>query len=376
MVADLLPPEAPEHQAARDFARSLHAQGGPGASAPSFRDAWRRAADFGLFDVLIPEEEMSVDVTLSVLEGMGEGCESGGFMLGVGAHCFGFSAPLIGFGDDQQLSMLSGLRDGSVIGALAATEAGAGSDVMSLQTRFRPEGDGYVLNGTKCFITNVREADTFLVLATRDPRLHFRGISAFLVPRTARGVEVGADEPRMGLHGCSIGSLFLDDVVVPRSAVLGRLGGGAAVFQHAMLWERSMIAGAHLGVLRRQLRDSVAYARERQQFGRPIGANQYVAGRLVEILIKYTTARLLVRDTVARLFEGSLTPGEASLAKLYVSEAVLSSGLDAFRVHGGVAFTSGSSAGVSLIDALGGIIYSGTSDIQKVIIADQLGLMV
>jgi alkylation response protein AidB-like acyl-CoA dehydrogenase len=295
--------------------------------------------------------------------------------LALGAHCFGVGAPLAKFGHGAQKDLLSSLRDGSVVAALAITEPEAGSDVMALSTRFWPDGNNYVLHGTKCFITNIQEADIFLVMATKDVRLHSRGVSAFLVPRNAEGLAVGIDEPRLGLHGCSIGSLRLDNVVVPKNALLGSLGSGAAIFRHAMLWERSLIVAAQVGVLRRQLLYCLSQAKTRHQFGRPIGSNQYVAGRLVDLLTRYTTCRLLVRETVTKLAKGTLTIGEASLAKLYVSEAELASSLDAFRIHGGSGFMNGSPVGIDLRNSLGGIIYSGTSDMQRVIIASELGLV-
>jgi alkylation response protein AidB-like acyl-CoA dehydrogenase len=311
-----------------------------------------------------------------VLEGIGMGCRGGGFPLGLGAHSFGFCAPLRHFASPEQRRLLPALREGSAVGALAATEPGAGSDVMALKTRYRVEGGDYVLSGSKCFITNARDADYFLVLATKDPRLHFRGLSTFLVPRTARGLEVGPDEQRMGMHGCAVGSLWLDDVRVPRDAMLGPKGHGAAVFQHALMWERTLLAGFHLGTLRKQFLAALTYAKERQQFGKPIGAHQQVAGRLVDMLGRYRTSSLLVRESVSRLAAGTLTPGEASFTKLHVSEAALASGTDAFRLHGGMAFMEGTEVGVELRDALGGILYSGTSEIQKVIIASELGLIV
>jgi len=374
MDGNALPAEPPELQAARTFGHSLGVPRlGVGAEA-WFRESWRKAAGFGVFEVLMPDGALDAPTVLSVLEGLGMGCKGGGFPLGLGAHCFGFASGLLRFGDEAQKRLLPSLRDGSAIGALAATEPGAGSDVMSLRTRFRVEGDTCVLTGDKCFITNAREADWFLVLATKNPRLHYRGVSAFLVPRRAPGVEVGIDEPRMGLHGCSVGSVGFDEVRVPRSAMVGLSGQGATVFQHALLWERSMLAGFHLGVMRKQFLASLSYAKVRQQFGRPIGAHQQVATRLVDMLVRYRTSALLVRETVTRLVAGVLTAGEASLTKLYVSEAALASGTDAFRVHGGMGFMEGSDVGVELRDALGGILYSGTSEIQKVIIASELGL--
>ncbi|MFP2959991.1 acyl-CoA dehydrogenase family protein [Myxococcus sp. 1LA] len=370
-----LPAETQALQAAKAFGHSLGVPR-PGVNPETwFREAWRKTAEFGVFEVLIPEGAWEAETVLAVLEGLGMGCRGGGFPLGVGAHCFGFTSALLRFGGAEQQRLLPSLRDGAAIGALAATEPGAGSDVMGLQTRFRVEGDTCVLSGSKCFITNAREADWFLVLATKNPRLHFRGISAFLVPRDAPGVEVGIDEPRMGLHGCSVGSVWFDDVRVPRSAVLGSMGQGAVVFQHALKWERSMLAGFHLGVMRKQFLTALEYAKTRQQFGRPIGANQQVAARLVDMLARYRTSSLLVRETLSRLSAGLLTAGEASLTKLQVSEAALASGLDAFRIHGGMGFMDGSEVGVELRDALGGVLYSGTSEVQKVIVASELGLV-
>ncbi len=371
-----LPPETAEHQAARAFGHSIPAAlSGDGAERESFQGIWRRAAAFGLFDLLIPQGRLDGQRALATLEGLGEGCQNGGFLLALGAHCFGVGAPLARFGADTHQPHLSALRDGSKVAAFAATEPDAGSDVMSMTTSFRPDGDGYVLHGTKCFVTNVQEADLFLVLATSDPRLHSRGVSAFLVTRDASGLQVGPNEPHLGLDGCSIGSLFLDHAVVPNSALLGRVGGGAAVFQHAMLWERSLIFVAHVGVLRRQLTACLARAKERHQFRRPIGANQYVAGRIVDLLGRYVTSHLLVKDTVTALAMGTLTPGQASLAKLWVSEALLASSLDTIRVHGGAGFLHGSPVGPDVYASLGSVIYSGTSDLQKVIIASELGLM-
>lgn len=369
-----LPEETPELRAAKTFGQSLGVPPSGGDTRAWIREAWNKAAELGVFEVLIPDDVMDVEAVLSVLEGVGMGCSGEGFPLALGAHCFGFCAPLLCFGSEEHKALLPSLRDGDAMGALAATETEAGSDIMALKTRFRRDGDDYVLNGAKCFITNAREADYFLVLATKDPRLHFRGLSAFLVPRSAPGVEVGSDEPRMGMHGCSIGSVWLDDVRVPRGALVGTLGQGSHVFQHALTWERSMLAGFHLGVMRRQFLTSLEYAKERRQFGRPIGANQYVAGRIVDMLSRYRTSHLLVRNTLTRLSMGTMTPGEASLTKLYVSEAALASGTDAFRLHGGMGLMEGSDVGRELRDALGGIVYSGTSEIQKVIIAAELGL--
>ena len=156
---------------------------------------------------------------------------------------------------------------------------------------------------------------------------------------------------------------------------VGQPGGGLAVFEHAMLWERSLIVAAQVGILRKRLLDSLEHANSRRQFGHTIGANQYVAGRIVDLFARYRTSRLLVSDVAAKLAAGVLSAGEASLAKLYVSEAGLASNLDAFRILGGAGFLGRNGASTDLLDAFGGLLYSGTSDLQRVIVAHELGLL-
>jgi len=374
-MSHLVPPETPKQAEAKAFGRSLPRCSSGEDRGEWFRHVWSKAAAFGLFDLLIPRDELDVETVLATLEGLGEGCENGGFLLAVGAHCFGVGAPLVRFGGERQVELLASLRDGSTIAAFAATEPMAGSDVMSLNTRFWEEGDHYVIQGTKCFITNIQDADVFLLLATKDPRLHFRGVSAFLVPRNAEGLKIGVDEPRLGLHDCSIGSLTLDRVAVPQSNLVGPIGTGAAVFRQAMIWERSLIGGFQVGVMRRQFLACLSYAQTRRQFRRPIGSNQYVAGRIVDQLLRYLTSRLLVRDTITKLSLETLSEAEASLTKMYVSEAEMASSLDGMRIYAGAGFMNDSGVATELRDSVGGMIYSGTSDLQRVVIASELGLV-
>jgi alkylation response protein AidB-like acyl-CoA dehydrogenase len=359
--------ETDDHRSARRLGGAI--DGGP----QSLRDKWDAAAAFGLFELLIPPGPLPAHRVLAVLEGLGEGCRDHGFLLAVGAHSFGVGAPVARFGAASDADVLRGLRDGTVIAGLAATEAEAGSDVMALGTRYERSADGYVLRGEKRMIVNVADADAFLVLATRDPRQHFRGIAAFLVRRDTPGLIPAPDGAR--LDGCSIGTVTLDGVTVPHSALIGGPGRGAALFHHAMLWERVLMPAVLVGVLRRLFRDSQEHAKARRQFGRPIGANQYVAGRVVDLLSRYRSCSLLVREAVAKLAAGTLTMGEASLTKLVVSEATLASSVDALRLRGGHGLVGEAPALGDVDGALGSIVYSGTSDLQRVIIASELGIV-
>lgn len=341
----------------------------------SFMEKWKLAVKFGLFDSLIPTGKILKNGLIDTLEGLGESCEDGGFLLAIAAHCCAVAAPISRFGNKEQKELLNSMRNGKIIGAFGATEAEAGSDVMSLKTKYIKDGENYILNGEKCYITNIAEANIYLVLATKDHRLHSRGLSAFLIPSDVKGVEIKKNERRMGLHGCSIGNLILNGVVIPKSALLGSIGQGALIFQEALLWERSIIAANQVGTLRRQLKASIQHAKSRKQFNRPIGTNQYVAGRIVDNLSRYYTSRILVKQLLEKLTHETLTQAEVSLIKLFVSEAGLSSSIDTMRTFGGAGYMSDAPFGTDIQDAMGGVIYSGTSDMQKVIIAAELGLL-
>jgi L-prolyl-PCP dehydrogenase len=372
VTPSLLPQPGTDHVAARDLA----GQHAPGASADDdgaeFREAWKRFADFGVFSLTIPDTGLDVDTVLGTLEGLGEGTRNAGFLLSIGAHSFAAGAAISRFGNDGQREVLDLMRDGSVIAAFAATEPEAGSDAMSLSTRCVAVEDDYVLDGTKHFITNAGLADYFVIFATKDRRLNWRGITAFLVPREAPGLSVGPPQGLIGLTGCSMCSVHLDSVRVASSAMVGRLGQGSAVFRHAMLWERSLLAALALGALRRQLTDVIDTALARQQTAES-ASHPDIARQVVDIAARYLVGRLLVRDTVMKLAAETLTPAQASLTKLWISEAELATSRDLAATGMTTELVSGSRTG-ELLNAVGATIYSGTSDIQRKIIAAELGI--
>jgi L-prolyl-PCP dehydrogenase len=364
-----LPKPGPQHVAARNLAAEhLPAAAPAGDGGGQFRGAWKQLAQAGLLDVLIPEGNLDVEAVLGTLEGLGEGTPNAGFLLSLGAHSFAVGSVLAHFGSESQRRGLDQMRDGSVISAFAATEAETGSDVMSLRTRCVADGDDYVVSGTKHFVTNARLADYFVVFATRDPRLNWRGITAFLVPATAPGLSVGPPERLLGLSDCGIAAVHLDAVRVPRSALLGRPGQGSAVFRHGLLWERSLLAGLAVGVLRRQLMRVIDAGAS------DAGPDRDRISLATELASRYVLGRLLVRDTVGQLAAGTLTPGQASLTKLWVSEAELATSREL-----GVASLAGlgedSPQMSDLFNAIGATIYSGTSDIQRKIVAAELGIL-
>lgn len=312
--------------------------------------------------------------TTDALIGLGDGCPNGGLLLAFGAHAFAVAGCIGKFAaSDLIQSLLPRLATGTLIGALAATEVEAGSDVMAMKTSYVESDAGYALQGEKTYISNGGEADIFLVFATKDARLHSRGIGCFLVERSAPGVTV-AEMRLQGLKGASLATLSLKDVRVDRTSLIGRPNGGAQVFRQAMLQERILLSAFLVGSMRRALTRSSDYAKARHQFGVPIATHQYVSGRIVEMLLSYATAKLLLDYTTSRLALGTASEADASLLKLYASEAALECQLNAFRVHGGKGLEANSGNCDELIDVLSSLTYSGTSDLQKVILAASLGL--
>jgi L-prolyl-PCP dehydrogenase len=365
LARSLLPQPGPDHVAARELARRHAPDACVDDDGEGFREAWKRFADSGLYRLVIPDAGLDVDAVLGTLEGLGEGTRNAGFLLSVGAHSFAAGAAISRFGGEAQRRVLDLMRDGTVIAAFAASEPEAGSDIMSLRTRCVPVGGDYVLDGTKHFATNARLADYFVVFATKDRRLNWRGVTAFLVPRDAPGLSLGPEQHLIGLTGCFMGTVHLDSVTVPQAALLGRAGQGSQVFAHAMLWERSLLAGLAVGAMRRQLTDAIDAA----------PAHDQSAGAVVEIAGRYLLGRLLVRDTVTKLAAGTLTPGQASLTKLWISEAELATSHDLAGTDPAAELLAGSPRTGDLFNAIGATIYSGTSDIQRKIIAAELGIL-
>ena len=254
------------------------------------------------------------------------------------------------------------------------TEPGSGSDAFALATTATRDGDGYVLRGSKTFVTNAPDADLLLVFATTDRARPLAGVCAFLVERETPGLAVGRPLRKMGLETSPIAEVFLEGCRVPASAMLGVPGAGVALFTAAMERERGFILASAVGTMERDLERCVAYARERRQFGRPIGAFQAVSHRVVDMRLRLETARLLVRQLAWRVDRGLPVALESALVKLHLSESFLQSSLDAVQVHGGYGYVAEYEVERHLRDAVAGRLYSGTSEVQRNLVAHLLGL--
>jgi alkylation response protein AidB-like acyl-CoA dehydrogenase len=343
------------------------------------RELWRRCADFGVLGMPIPADfgGMGLGLTdlLAVMEGLGQGCRDQGLLFSLNAHLWTNPIPILIYGtDEQKKKYLPPLCDGTLVGANAASEPDAGSDIFGMRTRAVRDGDHYVLNGTKTFVTNAPVADLFVAYATVNPALGPMGITGFIVERGTPGLTISRHLDKMGLRTSPMAEVVFEDCRVPVSQRLGREGRGVAVFECSMEWERGCILASCLGVMRRQLQECLEYARARKQFGKAIGKYQSVANRLVDMRVRLDTCRPLVYRIGALKDRGQDATTEAAIAKLYVSESFVKSCLDAVQIFGGYGYMTEFQLERDLRDSISSTIYSGTTEIQRNIIAKGLGL--
>jgi alkylation response protein AidB-like acyl-CoA dehydrogenase len=342
-------------------------------------EAWRACAKFGIQGLPIPADlggaGADILTTVLVMEGLGYGCHDNGLIFSLNAQMWSLQLPLVKFGTpEQHAKYLPGLISGDLIGVHAMTEPDSGSDAFSLRTTVERRGDDYVLNGTKLYITNAPVADVILVFAAMPGKSKMAGISAFFVEKGTPGFTVSKGLGKMGLRTSPMGEVVLEDCVVPAANRLGSEGSGMAIFNSSMAWERSCILASAVGAMQRQLETSVEYARVRKQFGQSIGKFQAVSDKIADMYLRVEAARLMIYRTAWLGDQGKSVLAEAAAAKLFASEAWVATSLDAIQVHGAFGYMTESGVERDLRDAVAGRIYSGTSEIQRVIIARMLGL--
>jgi alkylation response protein AidB-like acyl-CoA dehydrogenase len=352
------------------------------ASGEFPRDLWRRCGEFGLIGLPIPAEYggQGADAltTLLALETLGATCRDNGLIFSLNAHMWSAAMPILRYGsEEQRKAYLPGLCDGSLIGVQGMTEPDSGSDAFALATRAEAssDGDGWAITGSKTFITNGPVADVFVVFARTSPGVGALGLSAFLVERDTPGLTVGPSLRKMGLRTSPMSELFFDGCRVGADRLLGRAGNGMTIFNHSIDWERACILAAAVGTMQRQVDESVAFAKERRQFGRPIGDFQAVSHRIADMQVRVDAARMLLYQAGWAKEQGVRAPArESATAKLFISEAWVQNSLDALYLRGGSGYLVESEVERDVRDALASRIYSGTSDIQRSIIAKGLGL--
>ncbi len=343
------------------------------------RDVWDQVGSFGLLGLPIPEEHggsgADIVTTCLALEALAEGGHDAGLGLSVGAHITIGTAPIWLHGsEDQKRKYLPKLCSGEWIGAMAITEPEAGSDTASIKTRAKRDGDDWVINGSKIFITNGSIADTVIVIAVTDPEAGAgQGVSAFIVEKGTPGFEVARDLDKMGTRSSPLSLLHFDDCRVPSENLLGEEG--LALWQVAFEcfdWERTVMIASSIGGMKAGLDSAIGYAKERVAFGKPIAKHQAIQHKIAEMKAYYDAARLVLYKA-AWLKQNDLPHQvEASVAKYFVAEASMRNAIEATQIFGGYGYIKEYPVERSMRDAKLISIGGGTSEIQKMIIARTL----
>jgi alkylation response protein AidB-like acyl-CoA dehydrogenase len=344
-----------------------------------WREGYQRCGRFGILGLPVPTENggrgEDLATTVAAVEGLGYGCPDTGLVFGMGASIWTVTMPIVAHGTDaQKRRYLPGLCDGRILGANAASEPQAGSDIFSMDTRAVRRGDGWTLNGRKTWITSGAIADLLVCFASTDASKGVLGITAFLVERGTPGFHVKRNIENLGLRTAPMAELVFEDCVLPADSILGREGRGSTIFNAALEWERGAILAGIVGTMRRQLDRSIEHARSRKQFGQPIGKFQSVSNRIVDMTIRLETSRYMVYRYAWAKSQGKDAALWASMAKLHVSESFVQNSLDAVRLFGASGYVSGEGQERDLRDSVGGVIFSGTNDIQRNLIAQYLRL--
>lgn len=343
------------------------------------QDGWEKCAEFGVHGLSMPEKYgglgMDIMTCVVTMEALGYACRDSGLLFAINSHIWTCESPILKFGSDYQKdTYLPGLCNGSLKGGHAMTEPDSGSDAFSMKCKAEKKGDRYIINGTKMFITNAPIADLLLVFAVTDPKKGFAGISTFIVEKGFPGFSVGKPLELMGLKTSPIGEVVLQDCEVPEENLLGKEGAGGAIFNSEMEWERSCLFATHVGAMAKDLENCIRHVNERHQFDKPIGKNQAISHKIAEMHVRLELSKLALYKVAWLKSQEKRAPVESAIAKLFVSESYVENCMEALQIHGAYGYSTEMDFERNLRDSIAGKIYSGTSEIQKNIIASLLGL--
>ena len=335
----------------------------------------KKLAELGLMGITVPEEYggagMDTLAYVLVIEELSRACAATGVIAAVQNSLA--TTPLLSFGsEDLKKKYLPQLASGDKIGAYALTEPGSGSDAASIQTTCREEGDHWVLNGQKTWITNSTAAEIFIVYATQDPSAGHKGICCFVVEKSFEGFSIGKHEETMGVRASGTCPLTFDNVKVPKENMVGAPGEGFKVAMATLDCGRIGIAAQAVGIAQAAYDQAIAYAKVREQFNRSISKFQLVQEMLVNMAVGVESARLMMQRAAVKRDRGEKFGREASMAKLYASQVAVQNALDSMQVHGGNGYSKEYPVERLLRDAKITQIYEGTSEVQKLVIAKHL----
>ncbi|MDV6379191.1 acyl-CoA dehydrogenase [Sporosarcina sp. GW1-11] len=360
-------------QMVRDFAKKEIEPWIPRMEEGEFpRELIEKMGELGLMGITAPEQyggsEMDFLSYIIAIHELSKVSAVMGVVLSV--HTSVGMNPILYFGNEEQKNRyLPKMASGEYLGAFCLTEASSGSDAGSLKTRAKRVDDEYVINGSKMFITNGGEADVYIVFANTAPEKGTYGITAFIVEKNTPGLVIGKDEKKMGLHGSRTVELHFDNMKVPLENRLGEEGQGFKIAMANLDVGRIGIASQALGIAEASLEAAVGYAKEREQFGKPIAANQGVGFKLADMATATEAARLLVYRAAWLRSENKPCGKEASMAKLFAAQVAVDNSIEAVQVFGGYGYTKDYPVERYFRDAKVCQIYEGTSEIQRMVIA-------
>lgn len=336
------------------------------------RHLLKKMGELGLMGITAPAEyggaEMDFTSYIIAIHELSKVSAVMGVILSV--HTSVGTNPILYFGnDDQKQLYVPKLANGELIGAFCLTEPSAGSDAGSLKTRAVLDGDDYVLDGSKVFITNGGEADVYIVFASTNPEAGTRGISAFIVEKDTAGFIIGKDEKKMGLHGSRTVQLTFENMRIPAENRLGEEGQGFKIAMANLDVGRIGIAAQSLGIAEAALEAATDYAKQRVQFGKPIAQQQAVGFKLADMATAVEAAKLLVYRAAHLRSEGYPCGKEASMAKLFASQTAMDTAIEAVQILGGYGYTEDYPVERYFRDAKVTQIYEGTSEIQRIVIS-------
>jgi acyl-CoA dehydrogenase len=332
-----------------------------------FKEAW----ELGIINPTCPVEYGGMGLgeleNTFICEELAYGCT--GIQTSILANGLALTPIKLAGTEEQKKKYLGMLTAEPIFASYATTEPGAGSDVAGLSTTFRKVGDDYVLNGQKCWITNANYASWYVVFATSDPSLRHKGIAAFIVDRESEGLSIGKKEDKLGQRASDTAVVFLEDVKVPGANLLAPEGKGFKLAMETFNQTRPDIGASAAGLMRRCLDECVAYAKEREAFGKPIGSYQMVQAMIAEMAIRQEATRLLYQKAAWNLDNGVRDPVVSSYAKAYGADSAMATAVDAVQVFGGNGYVKEYPVEKLMRDAKVLQIYEGTSQIQRIVIA-------
>ncbi len=338
-------------------------------------EAVKKLGEMGLMGIPYPEEYggAGLDVLSYAIAVEELARVDGGSGVILSAHVSLGSYPIFAYGtEEQKKKYLVPLAKGEKIGAFGLTEPNAGSDAGGTETTAVDKGDYYLLNGGKIFITNAPKADTYVVFAVTTPDIGTRGISAFIVEKGWKGFDFGDHYDKMGIRSSTTAELIFNDVKVPKENLLGKEGDGFRIAMQTLDGGRIGIAAQALGIAQGAYENAVAYAKERIQFGKPIGFQQGLSFKIADMATKLRCARFLVYSAAELKENHEPYAAEAAMAKMYASDIALEVTNDALQIHGGTGFMKGMEVERAYRDAKITTIYEGTNEIQRVVIASTI----